>query len=594
MDTLEKESSMRSLENNLSKMRLEYAQFVENNEKTIEKYQNLMKQKAKETQQRVLKKKEEFLDLEDVWEGEPNKKKDADRNIGEFFEKIKEIKKQREFIMDLEDVSEGGYEGDTKSFHMENTKDEAKIGYNKKFEEIENMKIEEKKIAKPERNEVFDIKIEKPSTSANLNQKNANFDKKTEDNLKKPEISIAKPQNEAKISEPKREISKPAFDLKSEEKIYSYKSPLEPFKQFKEEEKPEYFSTFDEKKDDLILNKKTSNIAKTMNFSEKKEFDNKKPENSLNSEKVTEKTKTPEKKINEPSNNKLLSIPEKNKLMPLNKEDKQDQKPLWGFKDEKKSTDKETLNLNVFEKTPIPSQTNIPVQDEKKIESSIFEKDNKLLKINKNEKQDQKPFFKDEKKSNDKETLNLNAFVSKDEKKFENTQKKEEISDIFLKPASKNLGKLPGLPALKPIEKTIEIPKNIQIEKSDPPKKIEPQKIEPQKWSSKIEEPKKKDEKKTDLDEFDDLLGELDFMSGPPSKVDKKPTTFEKEKQIGLNESLKASEKKSPGLFSQDQNLKSAEKKSPGLFRKENDKKPSIDLSKDKTEEIEEDIDFGE
>ena len=569
METLDKESSIRSLESNLSKMRMEYAQFVDNNEKAIEKYQNLMKQKTKETQQRVLKKKEEFLDLEDVWEGEPNKKKEADRNIGEFFEKIKEIKKQREFIMDLEDVSESGYDGNNRSFHMENTKVEEKIEFNKKFEEIENMKFEEKKIAKPEKKEIVDIKIEKPSTSVNAYQKNANFDKKSEEekakNLKKPEISIAKPQNEIKISEPKWEIPKPAFDLKNEEKIFSYKSPLEPFKQLKEEEKPEYFSSFDEKK------------------SAKKEFENKKPENSLNlkvnSEKNNEKTKTPEKKITEPSNNKLLSIPEKNKLLPLNKEDKKEQNPLWGFKDEKKSNDKETLNLNVFYKTPIPSLANLPAQDEKKIETTIFEKD-KLLTINKNDKQDQKPLlaFKDEKKSNEKETLNL--------KILETTPKKEEISDIFLKPASKNLGKLPGLPALKPIEKTIEIPKNNQIEKS------EPQKIEPQKWSSKIEEPKKKEEKKTDLDEFDDLLGELDFMSGPASKVDKKPSTFEKEKKeekkSGLNESLKA------GLLSQDQNLKSAEKKSPGLFHKENDKKPSVDLSKDKTEEIEEDIDFGE
>ena len=58
METLDKESSIRSLESNLSKMRMEYAQFVDNNEKAIEKYQNLMKQKTKETQQRVLKKKE--------------------------------------------------------------------------------------------------------------------------------------------------------------------------------------------------------------------------------------------------------------------------------------------------------------------------------------------------------------------------------------------------------------------------------------------------------------------------------------------------------------------------------------------------------
>ena len=87
----------------------------------------------------------------------------------------------------------------------------------------------------------------------------------------------------------------------------------------------------------------------------------------VNSEKNNEKTKTPEKKITEPSNNKLLSIPEKNKLLPLNKEDKKEQNPLWGFKDEKKSNDKETLNLNVFYKTPIPSLANLPAQDEKKI-----------------------------------------------------------------------------------------------------------------------------------------------------------------------------------------------------------------------------------
>ena len=124
-------------------MRHEANESIKNHEKAIEKYQLLMKKKLKEAQlkQQIKKKRPDFLDFEIPFQDE-QKKINYEKTVGDFFNKINEMRKGRSFLGDIDDNEESLIEKET-SFHINDKKQEFLLESNT-IEEKFNQKVKTK------------------------------------------------------------------------------------------------------------------------------------------------------------------------------------------------------------------------------------------------------------------------------------------------------------------------------------------------------------------------------------------------------------------------------------------------------------------
>ena len=589
-EIIEKETSNRLLKENIEKLRLESMESLKNYENSKGKYQILMKKRALEIHQKTINKKNEFLEFEEIYEEEPKKKREYEKNVDDFFEKIKEIKKERGFLIDFEDMDENeenneGFIEENRSFMAQNYKIEEKPEFMVKKHE-KNISIDQKIVSFKEEKPIFDRKIEENQWKSPLNLQKPGSSEKT---IEKPDF-----HSETLIKPMKKEVIK---EISPEKEAFSLnKSPFETLKPIIQE-KPKTYSFFEEEpQKQQEMNKKPLESLKNLNFPEKKLTSNEK------------KTLEPEKKLSSIEKKPLETEkkPRSNEKMPLEPVFSE-KKPLESLKplisNEKKSLEpeKKTIDslkhLNFPEKKPFEASKNLSVHEKPSIEnensfkmpekakSSSFFDESKNDEKPSAKKDEIKPFsLKNDKKNNEKEALTLNFFekkplisekTEKNEKSDDPLVKKDE-SPRFLSIPMKNPSKLPGLPSLKSIEKS--------------------EKIEPHSQQSL------KKEKNDILDEFDDLLGELDFMSGPPKKEEKKAMVFEKgslekkeEKKQIFNLNSKEFEKKTSEMAFNEK-TKENEKKTTVVENKDVRKYENIkEKEKDEgAEEIEEDIDFGE
>lgn len=112
-------------------MRYEANETIKNHEKSMEKYQQLMKKKIQDAHQktRIQKKTTNFTDFEIMYQDD-GKKREYEKTVGEFFDKIKEMRKERSFFGEIDDIEESLIENEA-SFHINEKKQEFLLQNNK-------------------------------------------------------------------------------------------------------------------------------------------------------------------------------------------------------------------------------------------------------------------------------------------------------------------------------------------------------------------------------------------------------------------------------------------------------------------------------